>query len=57
MHSAKSFAQQEHSLETAEANLKKIALLTTHLEYQMESINRSFITLEEVTEQVRSMQR
>lgn len=57
MHSAKNFAQQEHSLETAETNLKKIALLTTHLEYQMESINRSFITLEEVTEQVRSMQR
>lgn len=57
MHSAKNFAQQEHSLETAEANLKKAALITSHLEYQMESINRSFIALEEVTEQVRAMQR
>lgn len=57
MHSAKNFAQQEHGLETAEGNLKKIALMTTHLEYQMDSINRSFIILEEVTEQVRAMQR
>lgn len=57
MHSAKNFAQQEHGIEIAEANLKKIALITTHLEYQMESINRSFMTLEEVTEQVRAMQR
>lgn len=57
MHSAKNFAQQEHGVEIAEANLKKIALITTHLEYQMESINRSFMTLEEVTEQVRAMQR
>ena len=57
MHSAKNFAQQEHSLETTEANLKKTALITSHLEYQMESIYRSFIALEEVTEQVRAMQR
>ncbi|XP_076762899.1 BLOC-1 related complex subunit 7 [Xylocopa sonorina] len=57
MHSARNFAQQEHGLETAEANLKKIALVTNHLEYQMESINRNSMILEEVTEQVRAMQR
>ncbi|CAK9814848.1 BLOC-1-related complex subunit 7 [Anthophora quadrimaculata] len=57
VHAAKNFAQQEHGLETMEANLKKICLVTTHLEYQMESINLSSVILEEVTEQVRAMQR
>ena len=57
MHSAKNFAQHEHGLETAENNLKKVALITTHLEYQMESINRSSVILEQVTEQIRAMQR
>ncbi|XP_029038871.2 BLOC-1-related complex subunit 7 [Osmia bicornis bicornis] len=57
MHSAKNFAQQEQGLETAENNLKKVALITTHLEYQMESINRSSVILEQVTEQIRAMQR
>lgn len=57
VHAAKNFAQQEHGLETMEANLKKIGLVTTHLEYQMESINLSSVILEEVTEQVRAMRR
>ncbi|XP_076159941.1 BLOC-1 related complex subunit 7 [Ptiloglossa arizonensis] len=57
MHSAKNFAQQEHGLETAETNLKKLAFITTHLEYQMESINKNSTILEEVTEQIRAMQR
>lgn len=57
MHAAKSFAQQEHGLEMAETNLKKLALIVTHLEYQMESIDRNSVLLEEVTEQVRAMQR
>ncbi|XP_076663688.1 BLOC-1 related complex subunit 7 [Andrena cerasifolii] len=57
MHSARNFAQQEHGLEGAETNLKKLALIAAHLEYQMESINRSSMVLEEVTEQVRAMQR
>ncbi|CAK9807265.1 BLOC-1-related complex subunit 7 [Anthophora plagiata] len=57
VHAAKNFAQQEHGLETMEANLKKIGLVTTHLEYQMESINLSSVILEDVTEQVRAMQR
>lgn len=57
MHSAKNFAQQEHGLEVAEANLKKLALIANHLEYHMESIDRNTVMLEEVTEQVRAMQR
>ncbi|KZC13226.1 PREDICTED: UPF0693 protein C10orf32 homolog [Dufourea novaeangliae] len=57
MHSAKNFTQQEHGLEAAETNLNKIALIATHLEYQIECINRSSIILEDVTEQIRAMQR
>lgn len=57
MHAAKSFAQQEHGLEVAETNLKKLSLIVTQLEHQMESVDRSSVLLEEVTEQVRAMQR
>lgn len=58
MHAARSFAQQEHGLEVAEINLKKLALTTiTHYKHQMELIDRSSVLLEEVTEQVRAMQR
>lgn len=57
MHAARNFAQQEHGLEIMESNLKKLALIATHLEYQMDSIDKNSVILEEVTEQVRSMQR
>lgn len=57
MHAAKNFAQQEHGLETIESSLKKLALISTHLEYQMDAIDKNSAMLEEVTEQVRSMQR
>jgi len=57
MHAAKNFAQQEYGLETIESNLKKLTLIATHLEYQMDAIDKNSIMLEEVTEQVRSMQR
>lgn len=56
MQTAKNFAQ-EHNLETVETNLKKLSLLSSHLEYQLECISRSSLALEEVTEQVRAMQR
>lgn len=57
MHAARTFAQQEHGLEMMESNLKKLTLIATHLEYQMDSIDKNSTMLEEVTEQVRSMQR
>ncbi|XP_029162770.1 BLOC-1-related complex subunit 7 [Nylanderia fulva] len=56
-HSAKNFAQQEHGLETIESSLKKLALISTHLGYQMDAIDKNSAMLEQVTEQVRSMQR
>lgn len=40
-----------------ESSLKKLALISTHLEYQMDAIDKNSAMLEEVTEQVRSMQR
>lgn len=57
MHSSRNFALQEHGLENSEANLKKLSLITTHLEYQLDAIDRNSAKLEEVTEQVRAMQR
>lgn len=57
MHAARNFVQQEHGLESIESSLKKLALIATHLEYQMDAIDRSSAMLEDVTEQVRSMQR
>jgi len=50
-HAARNFAQQEHGLEMMESSLKKLALI------QMDAIDKSSTMLEEVTEQVRSMQR
>lgn len=57
MHAAKTFAQQEHGLENAENNLNKLMLITSHLEYQLNAVDRSSAKLEDVTEQVRAMQR
>lgn len=48
---------QEHGLENSEANLTKLVLITSHLEFQLDAIERSSAKLEEVTEQVRAMQR
>ncbi|XP_031776713.1 BLOC-1-related complex subunit 7 [Nasonia vitripennis] len=57
MQAARTFAQQEQGLESTEANLKKLSLITTHLEFQLNAIDQSASKLEEVTEQVRAMQR
>jgi hypothetical protein len=57
MQSAKNFSQIEQSLENAETNLRKLTLITTHLELQLNVINQSVLKLDEVTEQVQAMQR
>uniref|UniRef100_A0ABD2WC67 BLOC-1-related complex subunit 7 n=1 Tax=Trichogramma kaykai TaxID=54128 RepID=A0ABD2WC67_9HYME len=57
MQSARNFVQQEQVLENATENLKKLGLITNHLEFQMDAIDQNTAKLEEVTEQVRAMQR
>ncbi|XP_058799002.1 BLOC-1-related complex subunit 7 [Phymastichus coffea] len=57
MNSVRNFVQQDQVLHNVEANLKKLSLITTHLEYQLNAIDQSSAKLEEVTEQVRAMQR
>lgn len=57
MQSAKMFAQQEHGLENSEANLRKLRNAVSQMELQFDSIERNSSKLEEVTEQVRAMQR
>ncbi|KAK6629183.1 hypothetical protein RUM43_003000 [Polyplax serrata] len=54
---AKNFALQEAAIENSETNLKKLQLLTTHLNAQVESVQNSSSKVELVLEQVRSMQR
>lgn len=57
MQCAKNFAQQEQGLENSDSNLRKLALITTHLEFQLTAMDQSSTKLDEVTEQVRAMQR
>ncbi|XP_011495931.1 PREDICTED: UPF0693 protein C10orf32 homolog [Ceratosolen solmsi marchali] len=56
MKSAKKFSQQEQILESVEMNMKKLTLIVTHLELQLNIINQSVLKLKEVTEQLRTMQ-
>ena len=57
MHSARNFAIQEHAVRDTEANLKKLQNICVHFGYQHDSILKSCQKIEEVKEQVRSMQR
>lgn len=57
MNAAKIFAQQESGLENVENNLGKFVHITSQLASQLNSIDKSSTKLEDVTEQVRAMQR
>ncbi|KAK0180606.1 hypothetical protein PV327_002972 [Microctonus hyperodae] len=57
MHAVRTFAQQENGIENVENNLGKFAHITSQLALQLNSIDRSSTKLEDVTEQVRAMQR
>ncbi|KAF7989928.1 hypothetical protein HCN44_008602 [Aphidius gifuensis] len=57
MKSAKSFGELEHGTENSAIDLRRIGLISSHLELQINAIDRSLAKLEDVTEQVRAMQR
>ncbi|XP_023224235.1 BLOC-1-related complex subunit 7 [Centruroides vittatus] len=52
MHTARNFALQEYAIENSEANLKRMQLMTTHLQLQLDSIQKSVQMIEQVTEQL-----
>ncbi|KAK0076281.1 hypothetical protein PV325_005626 [Microctonus aethiopoides] len=57
MNAARTFAQQESGLENVENNLGKFVHIMSQLASQLNSIDKSSTKLEDVTEQVRAMQR
>ena len=54
---SKNLTSLEQSIENTEDNLSRLQILSTHLEYQYESISKSCQGLEEAKEQIRDMQR
>lgn len=57
MHTARNFALQEYALENSESNLKRMSLLTTHLQFQLQAIQKSSEDIETVKDQLAHIQR
>ncbi|RZF47636.1 hypothetical protein LSTR_LSTR009520 [Laodelphax striatellus] len=57
LHCAKNFADQQTALDNSETNVKKLEANVSQLEVQYESMTRNANLMEELNEQVRSMQR
>jgi len=52
MHTARNFALQEYAVENSETNLKRMQLLTNHLNLQLDSIQKSVNHIEDIKEQL-----
>lgn len=52
MHTARNFALQEYAVENSETNLKRMQLLTSHLNLQLDSIQKSVSQIEDIKEQL-----
>ncbi|XP_076371993.1 BLOC-1 related complex subunit 7 [Tachypleus tridentatus] len=52
MHTARNFALQEYAMDNMEVNLKRMELLATHLQLQLDAIERSAHVLDDVKEQL-----
>ncbi|XP_042901151.1 BLOC-1-related complex subunit 7 isoform X1 [Parasteatoda tepidariorum] len=52
MHTARNFALQEYAVENSQTNLKRMQLLTSHLNLQLDSIQKSALLIEDVKEQL-----
>lgn len=57
MQAAKSFAQQESTIENTMQSLKKMELIRQHMGYQFEAIDVNSKKLDYVKEQVHAMER
>ncbi|RZF32813.1 hypothetical protein LSTR_LSTR011459 [Laodelphax striatellus] len=57
MHSARNFALQQHALENTDQNIRKLQVNAVQLKLQYEPISKNATLMEELNEQVRSMQR
>lgn len=54
---ARDIASTENQMENSEENLKKMQLISVHIGYQFENIQKSAQLLTEISEQVMNMQR
>lgn len=54
---AKDFAQKESMMESNLQNLRKMEIVTTHMNYQYEAIKQAAESLEYTKEQVNAMER
>lgn len=52
MHTARNFALQEYAIDNSEMNLKRMQLLTNHLQLQLDNIQKSTLLIEHVKEQL-----
>ncbi|GAB6019851.1 hypothetical protein CHUAL_001390 [Chamberlinius hualienensis] len=56
MHTSRNFALQEYAVENSEMNLKRMALLSTHLQMQLDSIRKNVEYVSTVKEQLSVIQ-
>ncbi|CAG9792653.1 unnamed protein product [Diatraea saccharalis] len=54
---SRDFAATENLMESSEENLKKMHLISVHMGYQFENINKSAQMLAQINEQIAAMQR
>ncbi|XP_054724643.1 BLOC-1-related complex subunit 7-like [Uloborus diversus] len=52
MHTARNFALQEYAVDNSETNLKRMQLLTSHLNLLLDNIQKSVMHIQEVKEQL-----
>ncbi|XP_070540333.1 BLOC-1-related complex subunit 7-like [Ptychodera flava] len=53
----KNFASSENTIEASEANIKKMGILVSHLQFQAEAIERSVGEMETLQDQLTTLQR
>ena len=57
MHTSRNFALQEYAIENSEMNLKRMSLLSSHMQMQLDAIHKSAEIIETVKDQLCQIQR
>ncbi|KAK2143088.1 hypothetical protein LSH36_879g00081 [Paralvinella palmiformis] len=54
---AKNFVYQEANMENSSTNIKKMGLLVSHLQFQAEAIERSVQKMDDIQDQLKTMEK
>lgn len=54
---AKNFAYQENAIENSSTTLKRLGLLVSHLQFQAHAIERNVMIMEDIHDQLKTIQR